>query len=458
MSTLLIRNATVLVTMNEQRQEIRNGGFFSRDGFIEQVGASSELPSQADIVLDMAGHIVLPGLVNTHHHLFQTLTRAVPGAQDASLFGWLKTLFPIWAKITPEDIGVSTKLGLVELALSGCTTACDHLYLFHNGIRLDDQIEEARNVGIRFHASRGSMNLGQSKGGLPPDHIVEEDDAVLKDTARVIKTYHDPKPGAMTRIVVAPTSSATTTKELTRASAALARSSGVRLHTHLAETLDEEDFIFESFGCRPLDYAESVDMIGEDVSFAHGVRMNPEEISRMAQTGCAVAHCPSANMRLASGIAPVSQYLQAGVKVGLGVDGSASNDGSHMLAEVRQALLVSRLRTAFEREQGASDLLKARQVLEMATRGGAAVLGRDDIGALERGKACDFIAINLNRPEYAGALHDPVAAVVFCAPVRVDYTYVHGRAVVHESRLVTLDVKRLVEKHNRAARRLVRGD
>lgn len=457
MSSLLIRNATVMVTMDGERREIHNGGFFAQDGWIRQVGTTPELPSIADVVLDMSDHVVLPGLVNTHHHLFQTLTRAVPGAQDASLFGWLKTLFPIWAKITPQDVRVSTQVGLLELALTGCTTACDHMYLFHNGCRLDDQIEVAKEVGIRFHACRGSMNLGESKGGLPPDRIVEADDVILKDTQRVIETYHDSKPGAMTRILVGPTSSATTTKDLIRESAALARSCGVRLHMHLAETLDEEKFCLESFGCRPLDYAEEVDMIGSDVSFAHAVRINLEEIIRMARAGCTVAHCPSANMRLASGIAPIFQYLRAGVKVGLGVDGSASNDSSHMLAEVRQALLVSRLRTALERENTSAEFLRARQVLEMATLGGAAVLGREDIGALESGKTADFIAIDLNRLEYAGALHDPVAALVFCAPVRVDYNYVHGRAIVHRGRLVTLDIPSLIGAHNAAARRLIEG-
>ncbi len=454
MATLLIRHATVLATMDRKRREIPDGALLAQDGWIQDVGSTSELPSQADVVLDLSGHVVLPGFINSHHHLFQTLTRAVPAAQNASLFGWLKTLFPIWAKITPPDVHVSTQLGLVELALSGCTTACDHMYIFHNGCSLDVQIEAAKRVGIRFHACRGSMNLGESGGGLPPDEMVQSDNVVLKDTQRVIETYHDRSPGAMTQVVVAPTSSATTSRELIKDSAALARSYGVRLHMHLAETLDEETFSVETFGERPLEYAEKVDMAGPDVFYAHAVRINPEETLRIARAGSSVAHCPSANMRLASGIAPISQYLQAGIKVGLGVDGSASNDSSHLLAEARQALLVSRLRTALERESTPAEFIGARQVLEIATLGGAAVLGREDIGCLEIGKAADFIAINLHRAEYAGALHDPLAALVFCAPVRVDYNYVHGRPVVHDGRFVPLDISKLIDAHNEAARRL----
>ncbi len=459
MSTLLVRNAGLLVTMDDARREIPGGGLFIRNGWIEQAGPSETLPTDADEILDLEGHILLPGLINTHHHLYQTLTRVVPAAQDSDLFQWLKTLYPIWARMRPEDMRLSTQLGLAELALSGCTTACDHHYIFPNGCRLDDQIEAARVVGLRLHASRGSMSLGESQGGLPPDSVVEDEATILEDTQRVIDQFHDPHPGAMTRIVVAPCSPFSVTPEIMRESAALARAAGVQLHTHLAETLDEEVFCLEQFGERPLAYAERLDWAGEDVWFAHAVHINPEEVARMASTGVGVAHCPSSNMRLASGIAPVRRYLAQGVKVGLGVDGSASNDSSHMLAEARQAMLISRVGAAVAPDiDGPGPLLTARQALGLATRGGAAVLGREDIGSLEPGKCADFIAIRLERLEYAGGLHDPVAALVFCSPVSVDYNYVHGRAVIRQGHLETVDLGPLVEAHNRAARRLVDGE
>ncbi|RPI35128.1 MAG: 8-oxoguanine deaminase [Chloroflexota bacterium] len=461
MATLLILHADLLVTMDKNRREIPDGGLFIRDGFIEAVGKSTELPLQADVVLDLSGHIVLPGLINTHHHFYQTLTRAVPAAQNANLFNWLKTLYPIWARMRPEDIRLSTQTALAELALSGCTTASDHLYLFPNGSRLDDEILAAREFGLRLHASRGSMSLGESQGGLPPDSVVEEESFILEDSQRVIEQYHDPNPGAMTQVVLAPCSPFSVTPELMRASAALARQYGVQLHTHLAETQDEEVFCLEKFGHRPVAYMDALDWTGPDVWFAHSVHVNHDEIKLYAQTGCGVAHCPSSNMRLASGIPPVLQMLGAGVKVGLGVDGSASNDGSHMLGEARQAMLLSRLGAGLQGAslsgEGAPALMTARQALEIATRGGASVLGRSDIGSLEAHKCADFFAIDLNRLEYAGALHDPLAAVLFCAPVLADYTVVGGKFIVKEGRLQTVDVPGLVEGHNRAARRLLNG-
>jgi 8-oxoguanine deaminase len=459
MTTLLVRNATVLVTMDDQRRELPNGGMFIRDGFIEQVGNTQDLPVQADVTLDLSGHILLPGLINTHHHFYQTLTRAVPAAQNANLFNWLTTLYPIWARMTPEDIFISTQTALAELALSGCTTASDHLYLFPNGSKLDDEIEGARQVGLRLQASRGSMSLGQSQGGLPPDSVVDSEEAILKDSQRLIQRYHDAKPGAMVQIVLAPCSPFSVTGELMRQSAALARQYGIHLHTHLAETQDEEAFCLQKFGYRPVAYMQHVDWVGEDVWFAHSVHVSREEIGVYARTGCGVAHCPSSNMRLGSGIAPILDYLQAGVKVGLGVDGSASNDGSHIMAEARQAMLLARLRAGLEgaslSHEGAPALMTARQSLELATRGGAAVLGRTDIGSLEAGKCADFVAINLNRLEYSGALHDPVAAVLFCSPLNVDYTVVGGKFIVKEGQLLTLDLPRHIEKHNLAARRLL---
>ncbi len=466
MTTLLVRNATLLVTMDDRRTEISGGGLYAEDGVIRQVGLTEELPQTADRVLDLRDHLVLPGLVNTHHHFYQTLTRAVPAAQDANLFNWLKTLYPIWARMTPEDIFISTQTALSELALSGCTTASDHLYLFPNGSKLDDEIAAARQVGLRLHASRGSMSLGESKGGLPPDSVVDSEDSILSDSVRLIEQYHDPHPGAMVRVVLAPCSPFSVTGDLMRESARLARQYGVQLHTHLAETQDEEQFCIQMFGHRPVAYMQRVEWVGPDVWFAHAVYANREEVGVFARHGCGVAHCPSSNMRLASGIAPIREYLKAGVKVGLGVDGSASNDSSHMLAEARQAMLLARLRAGIEGASRSEDaapggkdsrIMTARQALELGTRGGAAVLGRTDIGSLEAGKCADLIAINLNRLDYAGALHDPVAAALFCAPVKVDWNIVHGNPVVEEGRLVTIDVSKLVEQHNRAACRLLQG-
>ena len=423
MSTLLIRHADVLVTLDPQRREIPDGALLARDGLIEQVGPTDSLPATADEVLDLAGHLVLPGLINAHHHLYQTLTRAVPAAQNADLFHWLQTLYPIWARLTPEGVYISALTGLAELALSGCTTVLDHLYIFPNGARLDDEIRAAQEIGVRFHASRGSMSLGESQGGLPPDSVVEAEPFILKDSQRLIEQYHDPAHASMLRIVVAPCSPFSVTAALMRESAALARAAGVRLHTHLAETRDEERFCLETFGQRPVAYMDTLGWVGPDVWFAHSVHINQAEIALYAQTGCGVAHCPSSNMRLASGIAPLRQYRAAGVNVGLGVDGSASNDSSHMLAEARQALLLARV-------QGDPAALTARQALELATLGGAAVLGRDDIGSLAPGKCADFFALDLRRLDYAGAGHDPVAAALFCAPQHAAYTVIQGKMVV----------------------------
>jgi len=447
--------------MDEHRREMPGGGLFIRDGFIEQVGLTVDLPERADEILDMTGHIVLPGLINTHHHFYQTLTRVVPAAQNSNLFNWLKTLYPIWSRMTPEDIQISTKTALAELALSGCTTAADHLYIFPNGSRLDDEIEAASEIGVRIHASRGSMSLGESKGGLPPDHVVEDEDFILKDSQRLIEQYHDPKPGAMVQIVLAPCSPFSVTSSLMQTSAALAREYGVHLHTHLAETQDEEQFCIEKSGFRPVAFMEKLSWLGSDVWFAHSVHVNQDEIRLYAKTGCGVAHCPTSNMRLASGIAPLMDMLSMGVKVGLGVDGSASNDGSNLLEETRQAMLLARLRAgllgASKSDKTAPALMTARKALEIATLGGATVIGRTDLGSLEIGKCADLFALNLSRLEYAGGLHDPVSAVVFCAPVKADYTIVAGKIIVKEGNLLTLDLLRLVERHNQAARRLVDG-
>jgi len=478
MATLLVKHAHLL-SMDDHQTELSDGGLFIRDGFIEGVGATASLPAEADEILDLTGHVLLPGLVNTHHHFYQTLTRAVPAAQDANLFNWLKTLYPIWARLQPDDIFLSTQTALTELALSGCTTASDHLYLYPNGSRLDDEISAAQEIGLRLHASRGSMSLGESKGGLPPDSVVDDEESILKDSQRLIETYHDPQPGSMVRIVLAPCSPFSVTTDLMKQSAKLAREYGVHLHTHLAETEDEEQFCLERFGHRPVGYMQEVDWVGDDVWFAHAVWVNDEEINVFAKHNCGVAHCPTSNMRLASGIAPIKEYRAAGVNVGLGVDGSASNDGSHLLAEVRNAMLLSRVKegiTGFSLTSGSSpegrgensplpagegdpkgrvrELMTAREALYLGTRGGAAVLGRTDIGSLEPGKCADFFAVNLNRIEFAG-MHDPVSAIVFGQPVRVDYTVVGGRFIVREGGVVTVEEGKLIEKHNKSARRLL---
>ena len=459
MTTLLIKNAYI-VTMDNRQTEIPDGGIFVRDGFIEQVGQASSLSSTADEVLDLKGHVVVPGLVNTHHHFYQTLTRAVPAAQDANLFNWLKTLYPIWARLQPDDIFTSTQTALSELALSGCTTASDHLYLYPNGSKLDDEIAAALEVGVRLHASRGSMSLGESKGGLPPDSVVDTEENILKDSQRLIEKYHDAKPGSLTQVVLAPCSPFSVTSDLMKQSARLARQYGVHLHTHLAETEDEEQFCMQMFGHRPVGYMQEVDWVGNDVWFAHAVWVNDEEIQVFAKHNCGVAHCPTSNMRLASGIAPVKEYRKAGVNVGLGVDGSASNDGSHLLAEVRNAMLVSRVKEGLTGYSLSNDparkLMTAREALYLGTRGGAAVLGRKDIGSLEAGKCADFFAVDLNKLGYAG-MHDPVSAIVFGQAFNVDYTFVGGKAVVREGQLATIDQGRLIEKHNKAAKRLLAG-
>jgi len=448
--TLLLKNADLLVTMNDEQQRIPGGGLFVRGNMIEQVGPTAELPAAANQVIDASGMILLPGLVNTHHHLYQTLTRAVPAAQDATLFNWLKTLYPIWARMAPEAIYTSALVGLAELMLSGCTTASDHLYIYppESGYRIDDEIHAAQEIGIRFQPCRGSMSLGESAGGLPPDSVVEDEDFILEDTQRAIETYHDPAPGAMLRIVVAPCSPFSVTPDLMRKAAALARSYGVQLHTHLAETLDEEKFCLSKFGHRPVGYAEELGWVGDDVWHAHCVHLNEQEIALFAQTGTGVCHCPSSNMRLASGIAPVRAYLDAGVRVGIGVDGSASNDSSHMLAEARMAMLLQRV-------SGDPAGLSAKEALWIATRGGAQVLGRDDIGQLAPGKAADFIGLRLDRLDYAGALHDPLAATLFCSPQRVDLSVINGRVAVEDGRLLTVDLGPVVERHNRIARELL---
>ena len=446
MGTLLIRNARVLVTM-DAGIELEHGCLFARDGWIEAVGSADEVPESADEVVDLTGHLVLPGLVNTHHHLYQTLTRAMPGAQDVGLFPWLQTLYPIWARMTPDHVRVATRLGLAEMALTGATTVFDHQYLWPNGSRIDDQFEGADGLNIRFAASRGSMSLGESDGGLPPDSVLEGEQHILDDSARAVAQFHDPGRGSMRSVVVAPCSPFSVTPDLMRESAAQARDLGVLMHTHVAETRDEEEFCLDNFGMRPVEYMEDLGWTGPDVWFAHAVHVAEDEVRRLSESATGVAHCPTSNMRLASGMAPVIRFMESGARVGLGVDGSASNDSADMIGEVRQTMLLNRLAQSLEgREEG---LISARDALHLATVGGASVLGRDDLGRLAPGYAADLIAIDLDRIEFAGALHDPVAAAVFCRPGRVDQSWVGGRRLVDDGNVVGVEPARLIEEHNR---------
>ena len=449
MTTLLVRNASLLITMDDRRRRIPGGGLFIEDNVIRHVGPTADLPPAADRVLDAAGMIVLPGLVNTHHHLYQSLTRALPDTQDAELFDWLRTLYPIWAGLTGEAVYVSALIALAELVLSGCTTVADHLYLYPNNSRIDDEIRAAQELGVRFHPSRGSMSLGRSKGGLPPDSVVEEEEDILQDCERVVERYHDRAAYAMCRIVIAPCSPFSVTPELMRESVTFARERGLTLHTHVAETLDEEAFCLRKFGVRPVELMRQLDWMGPDVWWAHCVYVNNEEIQHMAATGTGVAHCPNSNMRLGSGIAPVRAMVDAGVKVGLAVDGSASNDSGHMLAEARQAMLLQRVK------EGAT-AMGAEEALWLGTRGGAAVLGRSDVGALEPNMAADLIGVKLDRLDFAGAQADPLAALLFCTPPRVDLSIINGQILVQDGQLQGLDLPDAISHHNQLAQQLLK--
>ncbi len=451
MATLLIKNIHTLVTMDADRREIRNAAMIVRDNVIEQIGTLEELPQTADEILDLHDrHIVLPGLVNTHHHFYQTLTRVVPAAQNCDLFNWLKTLYPLWANLTSEGVYVSAQIAAAELMRSGCTTASDHLYLYPNDCTLDHEIEAMAAIGLRFHASRGSMSVGESQGGLPPDSLVEQEADILKDSQRLIERYHDNSRHSMLRMTLAPCSPFTVSRDLMRESAAMARSyPGVRLHTHLAENKSDVAYSLEKFGMVPGDYAESVGWLGDDVWHAHCVQLSDDSILKFGRTGTGAAHCPCSNMRLASGIAPIRKMLDHKVPVGLGVDGSASNDGGNLLQEARTAFLLARVRDCD------ASAVTAREILEVATIGGAKVLGRDDIGYLAPGMSADFIAVNVDRPQFAGAHHDLVAALIFCHIDAVDYSFINGKKVVDQGHLTTLDLTALVEKQNRLARQLV---
>lgn len=477
MPTLLIHNATCIATFDHADpalgRELRDASLFVRDGRIEWIGPAPELPpalrAAADEVIDASGHLVTPGLVNTHHHMYQSLTRAIPGVQDAELFTWLRGLYPIWAGLTPEMVRVSTQVAMAELLLSGCTTSSDHLYIYTNGVRLEDSIEGAQAIGMRFVATRGSMSVGQSQGGLPPDRVVENEDAILKDSQRLIEAWHGAGHGAMVQVALAPCSPFSVSPALMKASAELARSfkgQGVRLHTHLAENDHDIAYSREKFRMTPAQYAQELGWLGDDVWHAHCVKLDDEGISLFAASRTGVAHCPCSNMRLASGIAPVRRMVDAGVPVGLGVDGSASNDAAHMVNEARQALLLARVgralqppevrhgRTFFGCDLGPAEMT-ARDALHLATRGGAQVLGRRDIGHLATGMCADLALFDLRTLGFAGgAVHDPVASLLLCASPQAAWTVVNGRVVVREGQIASVDLGPLLERHNRLARQL----
>jgi cytosine/adenosine deaminase-related metal-dependent hydrolase len=443
MTETLIKHADHIITMDDQRHELQGADILLRGGVVAAIGQN--LTADGAAIFHAKGKIITPGLVNTHHHLYQTLTRAVPGAQDALLFGWLQRLYPIWARFGPEEMFVSAQVGLAELALSGCTLTSDHLYLYPGGARLDDTIAAAQDVGLRFHATRGAMSIGESDGGLPPDALVENEDHILEDSIRVIDAFHDARPGAMVRVGVAPCSPFSVTRDLMRNAAILARDKGVMMHTHLAENDEDIAYSLEKFGCRPGQYAEDLGWTGDDVWHAHCVKLDGQEIDLFARSRTGVAHCPCSNCRLGSGIAPVRQMRDAGVRVGLGVDGSASNDIGNLVAEARQAMLLQRV-------QNGADAMSAREALEIATRGGAQVLGRDDCGQIAVGKRADIAIWDASVIENAGSW-DPVA-LLLAGPMKVDALFVEGRQIVGEGQMISVDLPTVIARQNALARKL----
>ena len=470
MTTLLIHNAHTIATLNDAGQELRNASILVRDNCIEAIGPTQDLPLTADRVIDAQHFVVIPGMVNTHHHMSQSLTRAIPAVQNAELFSWLTGLYPIWAGLQPDMIYASTQTAMAELLMSGCTTSSDHLYIYPNGVKLDDCIAAAREIGMRFVATRGSMSVGQSKGGLPPDRVVEQEDAILKDTQRLIEKFHDASHGAMTQVAVAPCSPFSVSQDLMRLSAEMARHYGVRLHTHLAENDHDIAYSLEKFNRTPAQYAEDLGWLGHDVWHAHCVKLDDEGISLFAATRTGIAHCPCSNMRLASGIAPIRKMIEAGVPVGLGVDGSASNDAAHMVNEARQAMLLARLRKSLEGPQQNADgkiifgcdtaplEMTARDALRLATRGGAEVLGRKDIGQLSVGFCADMALFDLRSLSFAGgAVHDAIGSLMLCASAPASYTIVNGRVIVSEGQLTTVDLGHVIERHNKFAIQLAHG-
>jgi len=450
MPTLLVLNAALVVTMDAMLGDIPDCAIFCEDGVIRQIGPSAALPQTADDVLDLSGHVVIPGLVNTHHHLFQNLTRAYPPMTDKPLFGWLQSLYPLWRALDTEAAYVSAWVGLAELALSGCTTSTDHLYLHPRGAGdlLTAEIEAARDLGMRFHPTRGSMSLSVKDGGLPPDDVVADDDEILAACADAVARHHDRSFGAMTRIALAPCSPFSVTEELMVRTAELAAQLDVRLHTHFAENAEDDEFSLATFGCRPMEYLERTGWCTSRTWVAHCVMPNADEIVRLGAAGVGAAHCPSSNLILSSGIAPVVDLRAAGVKVGLGVDGSSSADSGSLWLEARQAMLLAKLRDG----AGAAT---ARMALEVATLGGAGCLGREgELGVLAPGAVGDVAVWPLVGPAFAGALADPVEAWLRCGPVTARHTVVAGRPVVRDGMLVTDRVAEMLSAHTRLARQI----
>jgi len=439
-----IKNAHTILTMDETRRELTQCDMIVSGSEIKQIGPKLATPHGAEVI-DATGHIVTPGLVNTHHHLYQTLTRAVPGGQDALLFGWLQTLYPIWSHFGPEEMRVSALVGLAELALSGCTMTSDHLYLYPNGARLDDTIDAALEIGMRFFPTRGSMSIGESNGGLPPDHLVEKENAILEDCIRVIDKFHNPAQDAMIRVGVAPCSPFSVSRDLMRDAALLARDKGVFLHTHLAENDEDVAYSLEKFGCRPGQYAQDLGWTGNDVWHAHCVKLDAHEINLFSKTGTGVAHCPCSNCRLGSGIAPIRSMRDHGVKVGLGVDGSASNDIGNLMNEARQTMLLQRV-------QNGADAMSAREALEIATRGGADVLGRPEVGRLAVGKRADIAIWDARGIETAGSW-DP-AALVLAGPNKVTHLIVEGRQIVRDGQMTSINLDHAIRKQSELAIKL----
>jgi 8-oxoguanine deaminase len=448
-SSLLLRDIHTIITMDERDTVLRGGFIYIEGGEIKQVGKRPPASLRADRTISARYAVALPGLINTHHHLCQTLTRACIAAADMELFDWLRTLYPRWARLTEESMHVAALVGMAELLLSGCTTTADHHYLFPRGQAklIDAEITAARQIGIRFHPTRGSMSVGESQGGLPPDSVVQSEDVILEDCERLIRKYHDPAPGSMLRMGLAPCSPFSVSEKLMRQTAALAHSHQVRMHTHLAETGDEQDYCLRHFGKRPMDFMADVGWLGDTTWIAHGIHFNSREVRRLGRARVGIAHCPSSNMRLGSGVAPVLALRRAGSPVGLGVDGSASNDSSHMLAEARQALLLNRL------AHGAA-ALKAREALRMATRAGAACLGRNDIGSLTVGRRADIALFDLCDVGYSGA-EEAAVALVLCAPTRVETLLVEGKLVVENHELRTIALEPILARHRRFAAKMV---
>ena len=452
MASLLIKNSKHLLTMDGKSyhttgRELSNASILCEEGIIKDI-FSSDKKISADLEIDASKCVILPGLVNTHHHLFQSLTKAISKAQNATLFEWLKTLYPIWARITPDALKSAVKIGLSELIFSGCTTSTDHQYIFPNGIKLEDSIEVAKDLGIRFHPTRGSMSIGESNGGLPPDYLIENEELILKDSQRVIETWNDPSHNSMIRVSLAPCSPFSVSKNLMVQTAKLARDYGVGLHTHLAENGDDVNYSKEKFGLTPGQYINELGWTGNDVWHAHCVKLSDEEISLFSETKTSISHCPCSNMRLGSGIIPLNKMMNKGVSIGLGVDGSASNDSGNLLNEAKQALYLQRVTETINK-------LNSRHMLWLATAGGARALNRHDIGSIKIGNSADFAIYDLSSLELAGAVDDPIGALIFCGPLRTKYTICNGKVLSEDDKIKNLNLEKTILKHNLFSRNIL---